>query len=373
MNVVDENDSQSTTETESISTDSTSKSEFENHSPLEPQHQPSKKATVQQSEEEVDVNVCPSEPKKQAVKISSSKKTEPKPAFSLTSSVIKELLKDDHFYEISDDDSSIEEEQQPRQRKDDMPSFNLGISPPASQSTDPSEPPVSQLEVLAEAVVDAGVTATTSETPLPAATVLKTPEKNKNLRGVDRKVVNIHSMILNQIKVRRYQEQIYIVPLDIVNFMLRTHGMEYIDKTTNKTYRFDIEHYVHYRQFLDKRKLASHPFGEPLIEDGLRKEAEYIQLNGQRTNYDCGIYVMKWLETIDPQKIKSGKRYKYRAWTQKEIDDFKYQYGPNLLLHEMNKLREQVIWESEAIRLPKPSAALSSPYCEFTTRDLDSK
>ncbi|KAL4359298.1 hypothetical protein AHAS_Ahas08G0063400 [Arachis hypogaea] len=86
-------------------------------------------------------------------------------------------------------------------------------------------------------------------------------------------VVSIHSMILNQINVRRYQEEIYIVPLDIVE----------------------------------------------------------------------------------------------------EINDFKYQYGPNLLLHEMNIIRDKVIWKSEVIRLPKPSAALSSPYCQFTYGDLDSK
>ncbi|RYR02980.1 hypothetical protein Ahy_B06g081817 [Arachis hypogaea] len=235
-------------------------------------------------------------------------------------------------------------------------------------------------------------------------------------------VVSIQSMILNQIKVRRYQEQMYIVPLDIENFMLGTYGESYSNKRTNKAYRFDIEQYAHHRQFLDKKKLASHPFlfvpicngahwwlwivdvnkkkfyvidpinklpkdipdsrkklnkfvgliisqmrvytgVEPLMEDGVGVEADY----------DCGIYVMKWLETIDPQKIKSAKRYKYRAWTQGEIDSFRYQYGPHILLHEMNKIRDQVIWESEVIRFPKPSAALSSPYCKFTSRDLDSK
>ncbi|KAL4287092.1 hypothetical protein AHAS_Ahas19G0151600 [Arachis hypogaea] len=53
-----------------------------------------------------------------------------------------------------------------------MPSFNLGISPPVSQPTHPSKTPVSQLEILAEAVVDPGVAAalkfaeaTTSEPP----------------------------------------------------------------------------------------------------------------------------------------------------------------------------------------------------------------
>ncbi|KAL4328969.1 uncharacterized protein DS421_13g413620 [Arachis hypogaea] len=119
--------------------------------------------------------------------------------------------------------------------------------------------------------------------------------------------------------------------------MLGTHGVKYTDKRTNKAYRFDIEQYAHHRQFLDKRKLASsHPFlfvpicngghwwlwianvnkkklyvldpinkkpedipdsrkelnkfvmrvyagTEPLMENGMGKEAEYIQLNGQRT------------------------------------------------------------------------------------------
>ncbi|RYR09147.1 hypothetical protein Ahy_B05g077249 [Arachis hypogaea] len=187
-------------------------------------------------------------------------------------------------------------------------------------------------------------------------------------------------------------EQIYIVPLDIVNFMLGTHGVEYIDKTTNKACRFDIEQYAHHRQFLDKRRLASHPFLFVPIYNGAHwwlwiadvKKKKFYVLNPIKSDaeqiccklfffYDCGIYVMKWLKTIDPRKIKSGKRYKYRAWTQEEIDDFRYQYGPNLLLHEMSKIREQVIWESEVIRLPKPSAALSNPYCKFTYGDFDSK
>ncbi|KAL4343745.1 hypothetical protein AHAS_Ahas11G0109100 [Arachis hypogaea] len=149
-------------------------------------------------------------------------------------------------------------------------------------------------------------------------------------------VVSIHNMILNEIKTKRYQEQICIVPQDIVNFMFGRYGMKYTDERTNKAYRFDIDQYAHHRQFLDKRKLASHPFlswhwwlwiadvnkkkfyvldpinkkpedipdskkelnkfvgliifqmrvyarAKPLMEDGLGEEAEYIQLTGQRT------------------------------------------------------------------------------------------
>ncbi|KAL4350540.1 hypothetical protein AHAS_Ahas10G0152200 [Arachis hypogaea] len=65
---------------------------------------------------------------------------------------------------------------QPRQREYERPSFSLGISPPVSQPTQPSQESVSQLEILEESVVDTRVTAalkfteaTISEPSLPAA------------------------------------------------------------------------------------------------------------------------------------------------------------------------------------------------------------
>ncbi|RYR21172.1 hypothetical protein Ahy_B03g066439 [Arachis hypogaea] len=183
-------------------------------------------------------------------------------------------------------------------------------------------------------------------------------------------VVSIHNLILNGIKTKRYQEKIYIVPMDIMNFIVGTYGENYFDKSTKKAQRFNIQQYDHYCQFLDKRKFASHSFvrhwwlwiadvnkkkfyvldpinkkseeipdsrkeinkfvsliifqmrlyagAEPLMEDALGEEAEYIQLNGQRT-------------------------------------------------------KDKVISKSETIRLTKPSAFLSSPYCKYTSGDLDSK
>ncbi|KAL4306942.1 hypothetical protein AHAS_Ahas16G0228700 [Arachis hypogaea] len=43
-------------------------------------------------------------------------------------------------------------------------------------------------------------------------------------------------------------------------FMLKNYGENHIDPKTNKTYRIDVDQYAHYCRFLDKRKLASHPF-----------------------------------------------------------------------------------------------------------------
>ncbi|RYR29007.1 hypothetical protein Ahy_B01g053267 [Arachis hypogaea] len=246
---------------------------------------------------------------------------------------------------------------------------------------------------------------------------------------VESTVVNTHCMILNDMKCPQFEKDIYCVPTDIVEsqifyslliqcmFMLGNHGENYIDPKTKKAYRFDVDRYTHQRQVLDKRKLASHLFLfvlicngghwwlwiadvrkkafyvldpvnkkkkeipdlriklnkfilKPLMEDGVRKEAEYIRLNGQCTSYDCGIYVMKWLETIDPRKIKSGKRYQYKIRTQKEIDAFRLEYGPNIIFHKLNKMKVQIIRACKAIRLPKLSAALSSHFCKFTSGDI---
>ncbi|QHN85096.1 uncharacterized protein DS421_16g534370 [Arachis hypogaea] len=298
-------------------------------------------------------------------------------ALSLPSSLKEELIKDDFIYvpsesqtqQTSDNENTepeppmnvppkqqqkeeapvawqLQEEAQPdfaahpRQREDDIISTN---SP--SQPTQPSELTISQLEILEEAVVDAGVTAalkfaeaTTVEPTFIAAEtkdssneydailVLKHEASYEGVRQhfmslipkeqVESMVVTIHSMILNEIKGHRFQEQIYIVPLDIVMFMLGNYGMDYIDPRTKKAYQFDIDQYADHRRFLDKRKLASHPFkkkfyvldpvnkkkkdilesrvklnkfimrvyagAEPLMEDGEGEEAEYIMLNGQR-------------------------------------------------------------------------------------------
>ncbi|RYR09187.1 hypothetical protein Ahy_B05g077327 [Arachis hypogaea] len=245
---------------------------------------------------------CPVEPKKQAAEESSPRKTEPGPTLNVAA--------------------------HPRQWEDGVPSFSLGISPASSQltppsqvtltqPTQPSEPTVLELEVLVDAVVDAGVMAplkfaeaTSVEPSFTAIELYKTSEKNKeiteelkekcyhlmthvketidttdeydplfilnyqeNFEGfrhhfmylmpeqhVENTVVNTHCMILNDMKCLRFEKDIYCVPTDIVMFMLGNHGEKYIDPKTKKAYRFDVDRYAHQRQFLDKRKLASHPF-----------------------------------------------------------------------------------------------------------------
>ncbi|KAL4306849.1 hypothetical protein AHAS_Ahas16G0219400 [Arachis hypogaea] len=43
--------------------------------------------------------------------------------------------------------------------------------------------------------------------------------------------------------------------------------------------------------------------------------APYLHISGQKTSYDCAIYVMKWLEIFEPANIKRRK-YEWDNWTQ---------------------------------------------------------
>ncbi|QHO36438.1 uncharacterized protein DS421_9g283820 [Arachis hypogaea] len=49
--------------------------------------------------------------------------------------------------------------------------------------------------------------------------------------------------------------------------------------------------------------------GEPLKKGEKEKEikASYVKISSQKSTYDCAIYVMKWLELIEPENIKKGK------------------------------------------------------------------
>ncbi|XP_072080940.1 uncharacterized protein [Arachis hypogaea] len=118
--------------------------------------------------------------------------------------------------------------------------------------------------------------------------------------------------------------------------------------------------------------LRAYAGGEPLQKDEKEKEikASYVKISGQKTSYDCAIYVMKWLELIEPENIKKGK-YKWDNWKQEEVDYYRVEYASRILFSEMNKQRDRAIRESSAIRLSKPSSVLLSPFCQINSADIE--
>ncbi|RYQ80508.1 hypothetical protein Ahy_Scaffold1g106874 [Arachis hypogaea] len=74
-------------------------------------------------------------------------------------------------------------------------------------------------------------------------------------------------------------------------------------------------------------------------------------------SYNCAIYVMKWLEIIQPEND--------------EVDHYRVEYASRILFNEMNQDKTEAIRGSDAIRLYKPSSLLLSPYCQIDSNDID--
>ncbi|RYR42524.1 hypothetical protein Ahy_A08g038992 [Arachis hypogaea] len=119
-------------------------------------------------------------------------------------------------------------------------------------------------------------------------------------------------------------------------------------------------------------RLITYAGGKPLEKGEKEKKikASYVKISGQKTSYDCAIYVMKWLELIEPENIKKGK-YEWDNWPQEEVDHYRVEYASRILFSEMNKQRDRAIRESSAIRLSKPSSVLLSPFCQINSADIE--
>ncbi|QHO47062.1 uncharacterized protein DS421_6g193100 [Arachis hypogaea] len=226
---------------------------------------------------------------------------------------------------------------------------------------------------------------------------------------IEAEIVSAMCFILNQQKIKRFQEEVYCLPYDIVNMAIVNHpeGV-FLNAKTNRP--FKVEDYPMFIPCLDLKKLASHfikrkfyivdpyhtksPFdkrttlntfigyvisrikvyagGPPLkTRDKDRKiEPPYLNISGQKTSYDCAIYVMKWLEIFHPENIKRLK-YEWENWTQDKVDHFRVEYASWILFHEMNQYKDEAIRGSNAIRLSKPSSLLLSPYCQIDSNDIE--
>ncbi|QHN83594.1 uncharacterized protein DS421_20g706070 [Arachis hypogaea] len=121
-------------------------------------------------------------------------------------------------------------------------------------------------------------------------------------------------------------------------------------------------------------RMRAYAGGAPLKkkENELEIKSTYVNISGQKSSYDCAIYVMKWLELIEPENIKRAK-YEWDNWPQDEVDHYRVEYASRILFSEMNKERDQAIRASNAIRLSKPSSVLLSPFCQINSTDIETK
>ncbi|RYR60962.1 hypothetical protein Ahy_A04g018050 [Arachis hypogaea] len=184
---------------------------------------------------------------------------------------------------------------------------------------------------------------------------------------IESQIVSAICLILNQKNEKRFQEQIYCLPPDIMSMALSDHprGNSYPRKRKRNSGWKPTRGYVFSR-------LITYAGGKPLEKGETDKEikASYVKISGQKTSYDCAIYVMKWLELIEPENIKKGK-YEWDNWPQEEVDHHRVEYASRILFSEMNKQRDRAIRESSAIRLSKPSSVLLSPFCQINSTDIE--
>ncbi|RYR62778.1 hypothetical protein Ahy_A04g020527 [Arachis hypogaea] len=96
---------------------------------------------------------------------------------------------------------------------------------------------------------------------------------------IEAEIVSAMCLILNQKNDKRFQEQVYYLPPppDIVGYVIS--------------------------------RMRAYIGWEPLKKYEKEKQikASYVNISGQKSTYDCAIYVMKWLELIEPENIKRGK------------------------------------------------------------------
>ncbi|QHO48934.1 uncharacterized protein DS421_1g09630 [Arachis hypogaea] len=118
-------------------------------------------------------------------------------------------------------------------------------------------------------------------------------------------------------------------------------------------------------------RMRAYVGGKPLKKGEKEKEikASYVKISGQKSTYDCAIYIMKWLELIE-ENIKKGK-YEWDNWKQNEVDHYRVEYASRILFNEMSKERDEAIRASNAIRLSKPSSVLLSPFCQINSTDIE--
>ncbi|RYQ85293.1 hypothetical protein Ahy_B10g104812 [Arachis hypogaea] len=95
----------------------------------------------------------------------------------------------------------------------------------------------------------------------------------------------------------------------------------------------------------------------------------YLNLLRQSNNYDCGLFVIKWVEMWNPSSIEINVS-NMPEWEEFECVNLRKQLVIQMLTSPSNALLKDVINKSEKYRVVKPTPAQSSPYIVCNTDEL---
>ncbi|RYQ99078.1 hypothetical protein Ahy_B07g086936 [Arachis hypogaea] len=162
---------------------------------------------------------------------------------------------------------------------------------------------------------------------------------------IEAEIVNVICLILNRQNIKKFEEEIYRFPPNIVvtctNMAIGNHpGAEFLQPKSKMP--FMVDDYPMFIPFLDLKKLASHPY----VADVRKRK----------------FYILDLYHKTCPSEART-KLNKFVGYV--EVDHFRVEFASRILFHEMNRDRDEAIRGSEALRLSKPSLLLLSPYCQI--------
>ncbi|MED6187485.1 hypothetical protein PIB30_076901 [Stylosanthes scabra] len=103
----------------------------------------------------------------------------------------------------------------------------------------------------------------------------------------------------------------------------------------------------------------------------------YVNIPGQPNETNCGVFVMKWIELIDPTGLaascEANKGYNIEKWGESKLDEFRKQIMAKILLNKDNEKTMETIRILNEMRNIRPAAVLRSPYVQVSSADLYSK
>ncbi|MED6175510.1 hypothetical protein PIB30_079031 [Stylosanthes scabra] len=213
---------------------------------------------------------------------------------------------------------------------------------------------------------------------------------------IDIQVVSIMYHTLNMEQSEQFQKQVYYVPPEILvksasSRMLGTHGHNWMNKKKKKPHAIGtLVNHEEYMGYLDKDKLLTHRFCN-ILDQMLRWAAassmfkkgthsllpRYINISEQLNEYDCAVYVMKWMEFIDPTVLidcsKGNKAYNIETWTEPKLEKFRKSIVAKIMLSESNAWKMDTIRKTNGMRNTRPAPILRSPYIQVSSADLPNK
>ncbi|MED6159095.1 hypothetical protein PIB30_039241 [Stylosanthes scabra] len=180
---------------------------------------------------------------------------------------------------------------------------------------------------------------------------------------IDIQVVTLMCHVLNADEDKRFEKLIYCVPPrdfgknPVRNQRIFTnHNHNWMDKKKRRPHEISsLLNHTEFLAYLDREKLNSHRFdGAPSIlkKGSLSLLPTYINIPQQPNDFDCAVFVMKWMEMIDPTILAGCCTYNIEQWT--EVN----RRFAKIILSKENSLRAEAIKEAHNMRLTRPAAAL---------------